>query len=43
MSIALDAGYYDQAHFCREYKEFSGTTPSRKIDMSHFYNTTADL
>jgi len=27
ISLALDSGYYDQAHFCREYKEFSGMTP----------------
>jgi AraC-like DNA-binding protein len=26
--IALTAGYYDQAHFCREFKDFAGLTPS---------------
>jgi AraC-like DNA-binding protein len=26
--IALAAGYYDQAHFCREFKDFPGLTPS---------------
>jgi AraC-like DNA-binding protein len=26
--LALGAGYYDQAHFCREFKDFAGLTPS---------------
>lgn len=43
ISIALDSGYYDQAHFYRDYKEFSGTTPSRNKNLSHFYNTTFNL
>ena len=29
--IAYESGYYDQAHFIREYKEFSGFTPGELI------------
>lgn len=35
-SIAWDSGYYDQAHFNRDFKQFSGQTPGA------FFGTTAE-
>lgn len=32
-SIAYDCGYYDQAHFIREFKRFTGLTPSEIRSM----------
>jgi AraC-like DNA-binding protein len=40
--LALQCHYYDQAHFIREFKRFSGITPAayrRKRRMSDSYNT----
>lgn len=31
ISLVYDCGYYDQAHFIREFKSFSGLTPSQYI------------
>lgn len=30
--VVYDSGFYDQAHFIREFKNFSGTTPSNFVD-----------
>ena len=37
--FALDHGYYDQAHFINEFREFSGLTPAEYVSV--FYNTGA--
>ena len=45
-SMALQCGYYDQAHFIKDFKEFGNITPSNflKIDIksSDFYNYNTD-
>jgi transcriptional regulator GlxA family with amidase domain len=28
VQIAIEAGYYDQAHFCNEIKKYAGSTPA---------------
>lgn len=38
-SIAYECGYYDQAHFIKEFKAFSGVTPSRFLQPTLLENT----
>lgn len=42
LPVALDAGYYDQSHFIKEFNSFIGESPlgffKKNESMSHFYN-----
>jgi len=42
LDTALSSGFYDQAHFIREFKRYTGTTPGSFLRdenfMTHFYN-----
>ena len=33
LEVAGSAGYYDQAHFGREFRAFTGLTPTRYLDL----------
>ncbi len=39
--LGLQAGYYDQAHFVRNFRRFTGECPSRygfaAVDMANFF------
>lgn len=37
--IGLDAGYYDQSHFIREFKDFSGVTPKEFLKQNSDLNS----
>lgn len=32
-NVALESGYYDQAHFINDFKDFSGFTPNQYLNM----------
>lgn len=36
-SIAHDCGYYDQMHFIRDFRDFSGTTPRDFLGILHLF------
>ena len=36
LDVALDAGYYDQAHFIHEFEDFYGSSPSTIFENSAF-------
>lgn len=44
LAAAYDSGYYDQSHFIRDFKYYTGKAPGEYLTdkrfMSHFYNTS---
>jgi AraC-like DNA-binding protein len=35
LPAALDSGYYDQAHFIHDFKQFAGETPASYTSRMH--------
>lgn len=46
-ATALDHGYYDQAHFIHDFKNFTGSSPDLYLKLArtktHFYNASLSL
>ncbi|MBP8083195.1 MAG: AraC family transcriptional regulator [Spirochaetes bacterium] len=44
LAAAYDSGYYDQSHFIRDFRHYTGEAPGEYLTdkrfMSHFYNTS---
>lgn len=43
LGFILDAGYFDQSHFNKDFKKLAGSCPSlilRNSNLAHFYNTS---
>lgn len=36
LDLALDSGFYDQAHFIKDFRNFTGATPSHFLCDTHF-------
>ncbi|MDP1829790.1 MAG: helix-turn-helix domain-containing protein [Archangium sp.] len=39
--LALEAGYYDQSHFNRDFRRFAGTSPTHSLVVSDSYKSRA--
>ena len=35
MDLLFHSGYYDQMHFIKEFKQFTGVTPGKYLDINH--------